>query len=150
MAAGDLITSNCQQELRGVLLGKGTVWDTEPPGVTGLGEPPVKKNDTPLAHAAGQYLGRDYPDLRILTIPYFTFAKADANTAGARLVTLKGVWASSETDIVLHLREPGFGHFSVTGRPRGLIEDRTLGYTGFIRALATFECGDPTITTVAP
>lgn len=158
MPAGDLISLGAspvfgEVEIRGTLTGGNTVYGLEKGGITGLGVPPAKTHDVDLAHAAGAYLGRDYAGIRIITVPYALDGGLSATpsaTAGAAFVALSALWAASTTDIPLHLRVAGFGHISVSGRPRGLVDDLSdLHELGFVRALATFVCGDPTITVVS-
>lgn len=146
MPAGDLVVADYQLELRTTLMGAGTSYKIGPQGIAGLGEPNVKTSDTELAHADGSYLGRDYLEPRTITVDFSLVASTPA-AAGVLLVNLKTVWAKSEaTDLALHFRLPGIGKKVVTGRPRGLVEDTTAIKFGFVRALATFYCGNPTIS----
>lgn len=144
MPAGDLITTDYQIEIRGLLTGAGTSCKLGDEGLSGLGEPEAKTHDTDLGHAAGAYLGRDYPGPRTITVPYLVVASTAA-AAGSLLATLITAWQTSETDIPLHLQLPGFGHFAVVGRPRQLLADLSQQKYGLVRAMATFVCGDPTI-----
>lgn len=146
MAAGDLVVADYQVELRTTLTGARTPFQIGPDGITGLGEPPVKSgSDSSLGHADGSYQGRHYTEPRVITVDYSI--KGTPAQAGARLKLLKTMWAKSEaTALPLHLRLPGLGKMVVTGRPTALVEDTTLLKFGFVRALATFECGDPAIT----
>lgn len=145
MPAGDLLSAPYQVEIRGALTGQGTDFLIEEGGIVGLGAPPPKTNDTDLGHDAGAYLGRDFTSVRILTIPY-VISGEDADEAGALFFTLTELWEASETDIELHLQVPGFGHVTATGRPRGLADDLSLLHAGVARGLATFVCGNPTLT----
>ncbi len=148
MAAGDLVVAAYQLELRTTLMGAGTSYKIGPQGISGLGEPNVKTSDTDLSHDDGTYLGRDYLEPRIITVD-FSLVGSTAAAAGTLLVGLKAIWVKSEaTDLPLHFQLPGIGKKVVTGRPRGLVEDTTQIRFGFVRALATFFCGDPTITSV--
>jgi len=147
MPAGDQLTADNQVEIRGSLTGRGTLWPLAFEGVGGLGVPQAKTGDTDLGHAAGAYFGRDYSGVRIMTVPYVI--RASRATVGSLFRTLCVLWAPSETDLPLHLQLPGgIGHIFVNGRPRGLVDDMTYLNVGVVRALATFACGDPTITVV--
>lgn len=144
MPAGDLVVSDYQLEMRLTLTGEGTAYRLGPQGIGGLGDT-VKANDTPLAHAAGSYLGRDFEDTRTLTIDYLIVGTSPA-AAMTSYVALRTMWAPSQaTTLPLHFRLPGMGKQVVYGRPRGLVEDLTGQKFGLLRALATFVCGDPTI-----
>lgn len=148
MPAGDLVVADYQVELRTTLSGAGTAFALGPEGISGLGEPATKPQDSRLDHANGSYLGRDYYEPRVITVDY-SLKTTTTTHAGALLVSLKTMWARSEaTNLTLVLRLPGFGRVSVVGRPRGLVEDTRLIKHGYVRALATFYCGDPTITWV--
>lgn len=149
MAAGDLITADWQLELRAVLMGATSVYQLDDrTGITGLGEPPAKTADTDLAHADGAYGSRDYRSTRIITVGLFIH-RATPALAMTSLATLKAAWAPATTDIPLHLRLPGLGHVSLTGRPRELDVSITRLKFGRVDCLGTFVALDPTITTVA-
>lgn len=137
-----------QVEIRTLVTGAGTSYLLDEEGIGGLGEPEAKSNDADLGHAAGSYLGRDYVGVRIITVPYLVVGTTPANT-GTLFGTLRTAWATSETNIDLHLRLPGFGHLAVVGRPRGLICDMGRQKHSLIRAIGTFVCGDPTMTATA-
>lgn len=141
MPAGDKVVADHQVEIRGTLTGATTPYPISFENVGGLGVPEAKTNDTTLAHAPGAYLGRDYTGVRVITIPYVL--RGTAATVGANLLTLGTLWASSETDLPLHMRLPGMGHLTFTGRPRALLDDLSMLNRGAVRALATFVCGDP-------
>lgn len=146
MPAGDLLTNDDQVEIRSTLTGYGTPWLIDIVNMQGLGVPNAKARDVDLGHAHGTYLGRDYTGPRIITIPYVL--RGTPATVGADFLTLCDLWESSETDIALHLQLAGFGHLSCNGRPRGLVDDLSALNFGAVRALATFVCGDPTLTVV--
>ena len=147
MPAGDLVTADYQLELRSLLTGAGTSYPLGEEGVGGLGEPEAKSHDTMLGHAPGSYLGRDYAGVRIITVPYLVKGTTPANT-GTLFGNLRTAWATSETNLPLHLGLPGFGKLSVQGRPRGLFCDMSQQKHSLIRAMATFVCGDPTLTSL--
>lgn len=144
MPAGDLVVADHQFELRTTLTGFGTPYLIAYESIAGIGNPAPKVNDADLGHDKGAYLGRDYPAVRVITIPYVL--RGTAAAVGANFKALCTAWASSETDLPLHGRLPGFGKFTVTGRPRGLLDDLSQANRGVIRALATFVAGDPTVT----
>lgn len=147
MPAGDLLVADYQAELRATLTGAGTVYEIDEDGISGLGVPGAKTADVDLGHSAGAYLGRDYTGMRVITIPYLVHADTAA-LAWSQFQTLSTVWASSETDVPLHLRLPGAVRLSCNGRPRGLADDLSLLGVGVVRALATFACGSPTLVRV--
>lgn len=143
MAAGDKITADYQVELRGTLWGDGeTSWVQGQIG--GLLIPSVKSQDTPLDHRDGSVGGRDTLGPRVVTIPMLL--------DGSVLLDSIDKWLPSrQVDIPLHIRLPIFGHISMMGRPRGLVESvMQLDDTGTIAVMATFVALTPTITTVNP
>lgn len=146
MPAGDLVVNDYTLELGGTLLGDGTVYELsyEKGGITGLGVPQPKTNDTDLAHAKGRYAGRDYTAERLITIP-FVITGATATATGDSFEVLAGLFAASTVNVPLFIQLPGLGKFKVDGRPRGLTEDlRNLQY-GWVEALGYFWCGDPAL-----
>ena len=155
MPAGDLITGNWQVEIRGTLTGDGTIFTLDEPGISGLGAPPPKTHtDTPLDHADGTYQGRHFSASRLLTVPYVISVdegtdEENAEAAGAAFVSLSALWVASETAVEMHFQLPGFGHRFVVGRPLGLADDLSLLRVCVARGLATFDCGDPTLTVVS-
>jgi hypothetical protein len=148
--AGDLIAEDWQVEIRALLTGEGTDFELGEEGIGGLDDL-VEGKDTGLGHADGVYLGRDYNEPRTLTFPYEITKPGDPSMAGSLYWgTLRPAWAKSEaTNLELHFQLPGIGHLMAVGRPRGLMPDLRLQKHGLIRALATFYCGDPTLTVVA-
>lgn len=145
MPAGDLITEDWQGELRATLLGEGSDYPFGPGAITGLGLPPLKTADVDLAHADGAYGSPDYLASRIITIPMQIGGSTDA-AAMTALTDLIAAWAPSDVDIELHLRLPGWGHFKVSGRPRGLDAELAQLKSGEIATLGTFVALNPTIT----
>lgn len=145
MAAGDLLSADWQLELRTSLFGAGQTWDNSTGGWTGLGGTATKTQDVSLDQTDGEIAGTDRRGPRLLTFPLETGGSSPA-TAMADLSDLLDAWAPSTTDVELHLRLPGWGHFMVAGRPRGAAEDLSLVHAGIVKVLATFYCPDPTIT----
>lgn len=144
MAAGDLITLDYHLELRGLLMGPGTPYHFEGPW-TGLGFAGVKTADVELDQAPGVYPGRDYLAARVLTFP-LAFGGGTPAACMVAFRDLLAAWApSTATDVELWGRLPGWGTFTVTGRPRGLVEDLTGLKGGEGKALATFFCPDPEV-----
>lgn len=155
---GALIVADYQLELRGLLHGPTTrfSWKTT---WTGLGVPAVKTTDVALDQQDGDYPGRDALTARILTFPVEWGGQVPIGGGDFRpgtpadvmtdLTSLSSAWATAETDQVqLHMRLPGWGHFYVIGRPRGLVEDLTNLKSGEGAALLTFHALDPTIVLV--
>lgn len=146
MPAGDLIVDDYQVEWDATLHGRGTPYGIGKPGITGLGVPATKTTDVNLDGAPGAYGGRDYPGVRVITIPFHI--EAEPAAAGIHFRNLATLWVPTPDDRELHIRLPGFGHIKVSGRPRGFFDDLSLMSIGIIEAFATFWCGDPTITDV--
>lgn len=149
MPAGDLVVADYQAELRATLMGASSNYQIAPPGIAGLGLPPVKSADTELGHADGSVAADDFRGVRVITIPLIIGGDSaiSASTAMTRFTTLLTAWAPSTSDIPLYIRLPGWGKFHVNGRPRGLDEDLSQLKNGLINVLATFHALDPTITT---
>lgn len=143
MAAGDLITADYQVELRGTMWGdRTTSWVQAQIG--GLLIPTVRSQDVALDHRDGAAGGLDTLGPRLVTIPMLL--------DGSILLSTVEKWLpSARTDIPLHIRLPVFGHISMMGRPRGLVESvMSLDDGGTIAVMARFEALTPTITTVSP
>lgn len=144
MAAGDLVVEHYHLELRGLLHGPGTRFHWSGPW-TGLGLPATKTGDVELDQADGSYPGRDYLAARVLTFPVGWGGSTPA-AAMEDLRTLSDAWAPERVDTLeLHMSLPGWEHFFVVGRPRGLIEDLAGLKSGEGAALLTFHALDPTI-----
>lgn len=126
-----------QLEVRGLLMGPGTRFHTEPGGWGGLGVPAPKTQDVELDQAPGVYPARDYGGPRALTFP-LAWGGSTAEEAMADLLELSEAWAPSVVDLELDFQLPGWGLCRVTGRPRGLAEDLARIPFGEGRALATF------------
>lgn len=134
-------------EIDALLTGSGTPFEIDVPGIRGLGNPPAKTSDSVLGGRDGSYAGPDYTSSRVLSIPY-KIGGGTAADAMNDLATLMGAWTPAAADVELHFQLPGWGHFFVSGRPRGLDEDLVHLKSGEIAALATFHALDPTITFV--
>lgn len=147
MPAGDLISADYQLELRATLNGEGTAYRFGPLGIDGIDVEPPKTQDVPLDGEAGAQTGYDYPDVKVITVDYTL--KSTTAGVGVLYKSLRTLWAiEQDDDIPLHIRLPGLGQFSVMGRPRGLRANLTQQKHGLVTALATFVCGDPTMTDV--
>jgi len=145
MAAGDLVVADWQLELRTTLTGATTVYKIR--HISGLGEPPVKARDVALDGQDGSYAAPDYRGPRIILVEYL-ISNATATAAFNSLTTLKTAWAPAIADIPLFARVPGWGRFSVQGRPRGLDEDvrHSQINRGLISVVGEFHALSPTIT----
>lgn len=146
MPAGDLVTEPYHLELRGKLHGPSTPihWGTS--GWAGLGHN-VKSQDVDLDQADGAVAGRDYLTSKVLTFPAEFGGTGPANVM-LELGELLEAWKPSVVDLELHAWLPGWEHFYVVGRPRGLTEDLSAMPKGEGRALLTFVAADPTIVFV--
>ena len=152
MPAGDLVTAPYQVELRGLLMGSGTVYAIGPApavieGVGGIA--PVKSADVELAHQDGSYGANDYQGVRVITVPIIIRSGSMAASNSA-LDALTTAWAPSTTDIALWWRLPRSDNKRswVMGRPRACTPEYRLWKGGAIPVLCTFYALDPTITTV--
>lgn len=145
--AGELITTDYQLELRGLLMGAGTIFDNGAGGWGGLGVPSPKTADVELEQGDGVYPGRDYTPARMLTFP-LAWGGTDPATAMDRFRTLCDAWETERTDeLELHMQLPGWGHFYVIGRPRGLAEDLSRLKSGEGAAMASFLATSPAFRT---
>ena len=144
MAAGDLIEEHYHLELRGLLMGPGTRYNWTGPW-SGFGVA-VKSYDVDLEQTDGVFPARDLLAAKMLTFP---IAWGGTTPAAAMLDfrELCEAWApESEPGLIeLHGSLPGWGHFYVRGRPRGLVEDMSNLKSGAGAALLSFLATDPTI-----
>lgn len=148
MAAGDLVIAPYQFEVRGVLFGVSTVYETDPKGWGGLGTPAPKKRDADLPHAAGVYLGSSRPGQRILTFPITWGGTPDE--VGARLRVVNTVFEASEVNLPLFANLPGWGKWHVIGQPDGFAEDMEHFARGHGSGIATFRCQNTEIVFETP
>lgn len=147
MAAGDLVVSDFQFELRTTLFGFGTdinLDDRVP--IRGLGVPNATTADTPYRHADGAFASDDHSAARTLSLP-FKIVKSTTAAAFAALATANTAWSPAINDLPLYFRLPSWGKVYVNGRPRGLAENLALVYRepAEVPILCTFFCPDPTI-----
>jgi hypothetical protein len=113
-------------------------------GVDGLGDPDVKTQDVVWNFRDGSYANPDYNSVRVITIEAIIRATPiDAMTA---LENLTLDWVEQPADILLALQLPGWGVFSVLGRPRGVKADITHVRFGIIHVLLRFDCLNPELT----
>lgn len=140
MAAGDLVVSDYQLELRTTLMGASTsyVIDRDAGGLGGLLDITVVMPETEYGHADGSFAGDAYQASRTATVPLVL-------DDFAALSTMRTVWAPSSTDLPLHFRVPSIGKKYVNGRPLGFVTDMGQAAMGAIRILASFRITDPTI-----
>lgn len=142
MAAGDLVVSDYQLELRTTLMGAATdyVIDKDAGGVGGLLDVTVTMSETEYGHADGSFAGDAYQGARTATVPLVL-------EDFAALSAMRTVWAPSTTDLPLYFQVPSIGKKYVNGRPLGFVTDMGLAAMGAIRILASFRITDPTIYT---
>ena len=143
MPAGDLVTEPYHLELRGKLHGPGTSihWGTD--GWGGFGHT-VKSQDVELDQADGSVAGRDYLSSLVLTFPA-EFGGSGPADVMLDLADLLEAWGPSVVDLELHAWLPGWEHFYVVGRPRGLVSNLSRMPRGEGAALLTFVANDPRI-----
>ena len=135
---GELITSEGQVELQGLLLGVyGESWLTGPPG--GLLSIGAKTNDVDLGHADGVYAGPDFVEAKLITVPL-------AFVPSVRAAVMQAFTPGS-VDVELHMSIPNWGHVWMVGRPRGIAEGNLDLFAGqpAITCLGLFLATDPTI-----
>lgn len=143
--AGELVEQDFHLELRGYLHGPGTAIDYGADGWGGLSTVVVKTSDFTLEQADGDYPGRDYLASKLLTFPLVWGGGTPAEAMDT-LADLTDVWGPErDTELELHAQLPGWGHFFVIGRPRGLVEDLRNLKSGELAAIATFAALDPTV-----
>jgi hypothetical protein len=132
-----------QGSLQGVTFGTGTNYHFADQGVSGIGAV-VKDQDVNLEHGDGSYAGTDRKGPRIITIPFVVLG-TDSTSAMDNFETLAAAWEASATDVTLELYLPG-KHFSVSGRPRGIVEDLSRLKLAVIDCIGTFMANTPTMT----
>lgn len=142
------VSADYQAELRGLLMGSGTVYGIgpRPASIEGLGLMQPKTNDLEYAHKDGSFAGQDKRGIRVVTVPIIIRQTTAANAMNS-VNTLKTAWDVATIDIALTFQLPGWGVFHVNGRPRGLdVEIPTeLKQRFAITCLGTFVCTTPTI-----
>lgn len=145
MAEGDLIVEHYHLELRGLLMGPGTRFHWSGPW-SGFGHV-VKSYDVDLEGADGVYPARDALAAKLLSFP-IGWGGSDAADAMTDFSELLEAWRPASTGgelLELHGSLPGWEHFFVVGRPRGLVEDLSKLKSGEGSALCSFLATDPTI-----
>lgn len=145
MPAGDLLTHNGQLELRSVLMGYGTDYKIDEPGIGGLGAAPVKTRQVSFDAASGDYAATDLSAVRIITVPVIILGD-NPDDAVDLLDALDTAWAVGD-DVELHGRMAGWDHWKVTGRSRPTgSPDLSLLEQNTIKALYEFHCLNPAVT----
>jgi hypothetical protein len=128
--------------LQGLTMGDGTDYPIGEAGISGLGVPKAKTQDTPLDGTDGAFGGTDNMDVRVLLIPIDVNATADSD-AWTALDALNAAWAPVDTDVQIDLNLGDFGTVSYMGRPRGLDLDSGLARQGVMTAIGEFDALDP-------
>lgn len=138
-----LITDDWQFQLGGLLIGDCCTVCLV--GVDGLGEPAPKTRDVDLDMSNGVVFGPDFTSSRAVALN--VVAKADDDAVGTatrssqallRARTVWAAWVPSSANQVLYGRLPGWGAFSLTGRPRGASLDMSKAYLGAVDMQLTF------------
>lgn len=142
MPAGDLLTDDYQVELRGLLMGVGTIYQIGEEGIDGLGNPKAKTADADLDGQHGAFGSPDYMDVRVILIP-LTILEDSAADAFNALKLLSIAWEPVVEDVQLHLQLPGWGHIYFLGRPRSLDADTRYVKAGEVACIAEFHALDP-------
>lgn len=147
MAAGDLVTTAWQFELRTLLHGEGTSYVIERSGaIRGLVGVGTNMPETEYAHAAGSFAGDAFESARTATFA-MEIEGTSATDAGTKYIAMRTAWAPSSSNLPLYFNLPGWGKRYVNGRPLGLVEDMRTADFGLIPVLASFRITDPTIYT---
>lgn len=129
-----------------LLMGPGTSYKIA--HVTGLSLPPVRSHDIPKI-GDGVYAARDALGPRTISLDLrITTSSASALTAA--ILTFLTAWQSTNTDVTLTWKLPGFSGTNryVNGRPRGAvipIDYREFQKGFIVQASAEFFCQDPRI-----
>lgn len=145
MAAGDLITSDGQYEVNGLLMGDATI-HIDQAGVTGWDDVAVAASDTNRDLSPGASSGYDSEEARMVRVPLLIVADDEA-AARAELRLVQTAWtAGGFTDVQLHRQVAGQREYLV-GRTRGCAPVLTRGglASGLIPVLCSFFANDPTI-----
>lgn len=134
--------------LRTLMMGIGTQYRIDEPGIGGLGQPPVKTADTPLDGRDGSFAAPDFKDVRAITIPLILDG-ADENDVWALAAALNDAWEPAEdgVDLELGLTLPVWGDLVLVGRPRGVELDLTDVGSGSALALCHFDAVAPVFVT---
>lgn len=132
-----------QGSLQGVTFGAGTNYRFGPGSVTGIGGS-VKPVVVNLEGGDGAYSGVDRKAPRLITIAFVVLGTSPSNCMD-NFETLAAAFEASATDVTLELYLPG-KHFSVDGRPRGIVENLTQLKSSKIDAIGSFFAADPTMT----
>lgn len=144
---------NYQGELQGLLMGRGTNYLYDKPGVEGLfSVPNAKTADVDLGLDAGVALGGDWPGARLISWPVKIAETTDASSFSL-IDELIDAWTPPDdpTEMVDFVMRFGGQLHTVTGRPRGLdeVDVSTLRY-GVGRWVGDFFVPDGVVTVTTP
>ena len=131
MAAGDLVDTDWQVEIRGLLLGPGTAWRVG--ALTGWSSRAVRAEDTPRASSHGSIPGRDLTNSHTRVLRVNT-GMGNRHTTADELVALRddlrAAWATEATDVPIVYQLGGQKRLRF-GRTRDIEvveDDLTVGY----------------------
>lgn len=135
--------------LNGLVMGDGTDYPIDEPGISGLGVPTTKTADTVFDGRDGSFAAPDFLDVRVITIPLI-IAGADADAAFSLLADANDAWAPARdgVDLELEMTLPVWGDVAFLGRPRGMDVDLSLVGDGIAKALCRFDATAPSGFTV--
>ena len=143
MAAGDLITTDGQIELRATLMGADTdfVIHRTRGGIRGLRSSEMKAALTDYSHADGSFIGEVWQASRVITVALLI----KGSTVGAcsdNVDAMYSLWSTpTSDDEPLHVQLPGMGKRYVNGRPFGIIVEEEGIILKHVPALAMFQLG---------
>ncbi len=141
---GGSLSADYQFQLNDTLYGTGNN-SISMQGIDGLGTPDAKTQDVTWNFRDGAFANPDYISVRVITIE----AVIRAGTAIDALTALENLtldWVEQPADVPLAFQLPGWGVFSVMGRPRGVKADITHARFGVIHVLLRFDCPNPELT----
>lgn len=133
--------------LQGVTFGQGTggVWFNANQPVTGIGVPTPKDQDVDLKSGDGEYAGTDRKASRLVVASLIVVGTSASDTMDKFEALTVAFIDSAASDVTYELYLPG-KHFSVSGRPRGIIEDLSRLKSHRIDCVGTFKAHQPTMT----
>lgn len=142
VAVGDLLVADWNVEIRGTLLGPGTVWRIG--GLDSWSGRSVRSDDTPRGASHGSVLGRDLinSDARILRV---NTGNGRGTVTVAELVTrrdqLRKLWATESVDVAIAY-QLGSQKRLRYGRTRAIDIDESNLAVGHMTATCEFVDGD--------
>lgn len=134
--------------LRTLTMGFGTQYRIDEPGISGLGQPPVKTADTQLDGRDGSFAAPDFKDVRAIIVPLILDGTSE-DDCWTLAAALNDAWEPAEdgVDLELGLSLPVWGDLVLVGRARGVELDLTAIADGTALALCHFDALAPVFVT---